>query len=124
MSDKTNVTSTEKNGATQHVQRTSSQEEFKNSASKYTHQTSGKSAVKTNQITDKITDDKSASVARRIVVDPSVPLAQRPFKMHFLRSFLTQFDGSQHSGKLREEGAEHQWIGEKETMQKSGTWWT
>lgn len=41
-----------------------------------------------------------------------------------LRAFLTQFDGSQHSKKLREEGTEHEWIGERGSTQKSATWWT
>lgn len=59
-----------------------------------------------------------------VVVDPSVPFVQRPFKMHLQRAFLTQFDGSQHSTKLREEGTEHEWIGERGTMQKSAIWWT
>ena len=31
---------------------------------------------------------------KRVVVDPSVPFLQRPFKMHLVRAFLTQFDGS------------------------------
>lgn len=59
-----------------------------------------------------------------VIVDSSLPFAQRPFKMHLLRAFLTQFDGSQHSQKLREEGGEHEWIGEQGSMQKSATWWT
>lgn len=52
-----------------------------------------------------------AEPPKPVVVDPSLPFAERPFKMHLMRAFLTQFDGSQHSQKLREEGAEHAWIG-------------
>lgn len=44
--------------------------------------------------------------------------------MHLFRAFLSQFDGSQHSQKLREEGTEHEWVGDRGTMQKSSVWWT
>ena len=44
--------------------------------------------------------------------------------MYLVRSYLTQFDGSQQSQKLREEGIEHEWTGETGTIQKTGDWWT
>lgn len=59
-----------------------------------------------------------------IEVDPKVPFVRRPFKFHLLRSFLTSFDGQQYPNKLREEGTEHEWIGEQLSMQKSSNWTT
>ena len=42
-------------------------------------------------------EEKAAAVAEEpkpLVVDSSVPFVKRPFKVHLLRAFLTQFDGS------------------------------
>jgi len=59
---------------------------------------------------------KAPPPVKVIVVDPKVPFVRRPFKFLQLRSFLTHFDGKQHPNKLREDGIEHEWIGEELSM--------
>lgn len=59
-----------------------------------------------------------------IEVDPTIPFVDRPFKFYLLRSYLTLFDGGLHPNKIREEGIDHEWIGEQKSMQKSSSWTT
>lgn len=50
------------------------------------------------------------------------PLLERVNKLSLVRTYLTQFDGSQHSNKVKEEGVEHQWTNPTSTVIKSGVW--
>ena len=51
-----------------------------------------------------------------------LPLIERVTQLRLVRTFLTQFDGSQHSNKVKEEGVEHQWTNPTSTVIKTGIW--
>ena len=48
----------------------------------------------------------------------------RPFKVDYVRTFLTEFDGTQETNKVREEGAETSWQEASPTVFKTSHWWT
>jgi len=50
------------------------------------------------------------------------PLIKRVKRLELVRTYLTQFDGSQNSNKVKEEGVEHQWTNSTSTVIKTGIW--
>lgn len=71
--------------------------------------------IKYQEVTEEIlVDDR--------FVDSDVQLLERITKLIELRSFLTQFDGSQYSNKVKEEGVEHSWTTADSTVIKTGLW--
>jgi len=51
-----------------------------------------------------------------------IPLRERPIRVSEARRFLTQFDGSGASSRVREEGIEHAWVSEDSTQYTTGNW--
>ena len=51
-----------------------------------------------------------------------IPIRERPIRVSEVRKYLTQFDGSTSSSKVREEGIEHAWVSEDSTQYKIGNW--
>jgi len=44
--------------------------------------------------------------------------------MIMIKSFLTEFDGSMHSNKIKEEGVEHEWTDNEDNVYKTYNWKT
>lgn len=82
------------------------------------------SKSKNQQKIDKYKLPQTEPVEKPVEINYSTPFIDRPFRVYVVRQYLTQFDETQEPQKLREEGTEHEWIGETGTTQKTGIWWT
>lgn len=97
--------------------------ETPSNSSKSISKAEGRSPGKTTQNTI----IKYKEVTEEILVDDeyqnsNLSLIMRVAKLKLVRSFLTQFDGSQYSNKVKEEGVEHQWQKPGSTVVKTGIW--
>lgn len=68
-------------------------------------------------------------VSEEIVVEDKYTKSNLPFEerqpaLHMLRAFITQFDGSQSSIKMKENGVEHTWMAEDSSIFQSSEWKT
>lgn len=55
-------------------------------------------------------------------VNNLTPLEDREIRIECVRRFVTQFNGTDQSGKVREEGVEHYWLTPTSSKYKTGNW--